>query len=358
MRRVYLIRHGAPEYPGEGRYCIGRTDIPLSTLGGLQGCLAGAFLEGKAVSRVFSSPLRRAADTAQAMGMPYTVLPGLQEQDMGPWDGARFERIQKDWPELYARRGEDITLVPPGGEPPESCRQRFHLAVEQALEQSEGDIALVAHATVMQTFLCGLLGLPLQEYRRIDLPHGSVTTLTCENGRLKAEAIGISPLPTLTGPLCLRLLKAAGAEGRIAAHGQAVAAEALRIAGCLERHGIPLDRERLRQGALLHDIARTRPGHARVGAGWLRKLGYEPVAALVEGHEEPESAGIDEAAVLFIADKCIRETRRVSLEERFARSREKCKDDAAVQAHGRKYRMAKTIQREINTLCDEEVVGV
>ena len=358
MRRVYLIRHGKPELPGEGRFCVGRTDIPLCTLGGLQACLAGAFLEDKNIRMLFSSPLRRAQETARAMGMPYTVLSGLEEQDMGAWDGLSFERIRKSWPELYARRGEDPMLVPAGAERPEHCRERFGLAVGRALEQSEGDIAIVAHVTVLQTFLCGLLELPLREYRGISIPYGSVTTLVYENDSLKAETIGASPVPPLTRVLCLRLLQTADACGRITDHCQAVAEEALRIAGCLERHGIRLDRNLIEQGALLHDIARATPGHARVGAQWLRELGYGAAAALTERHEELEFSRIDEAAVVFIADKCIRETGWVSLEERFARSAEKCGNDDAVQAHGRKYHIAKNIQKAINTLCSEEVVGV
>ena len=33
MKRVFLIRHGLPEFPGGQRQCIGSTDIPLSAAG-------------------------------------------------------------------------------------------------------------------------------------------------------------------------------------------------------------------------------------------------------------------------------------------------------------------------------------
>ena len=36
MRTIYLIRHGKPEFPDERKYCIGRTDLPLSEEGRTQ----------------------------------------------------------------------------------------------------------------------------------------------------------------------------------------------------------------------------------------------------------------------------------------------------------------------------------
>ena len=33
MRRIYLVRHGMPEFPGGEKCCIGRTDLPLSEEG-------------------------------------------------------------------------------------------------------------------------------------------------------------------------------------------------------------------------------------------------------------------------------------------------------------------------------------
>ena len=82
MSTLYLIRHGEPEFPGGLRLCLGRTDLPLSILGRLQAALTAAGLRGR-VSAVYSSPLKRAAETAGAFEMPVETLPGLAEQDAG-----------------------------------------------------------------------------------------------------------------------------------------------------------------------------------------------------------------------------------------------------------------------------------
>lgn len=65
MRRIYLIRHGLPYFPGGGSYCIGQADFPLDPLGEEQARRMAEKLGGERLT-VFSSPLKRAYDTARA----------------------------------------------------------------------------------------------------------------------------------------------------------------------------------------------------------------------------------------------------------------------------------------------------
>lgn len=159
MKHVYLIRHALPDFPGGERMCLGRTDIPLGPEG-----LAQAETMAKTlppVSRVYSSPLRRAVQTAQAVGNP-VVLEGLQELSAGEWDGLTFREIQKRYPELYAARGRDKTLALPGGEPEKEALARFVPALEQAARESPADVAVVAHGGIIALFLRTLDGVGLK----------------------------------------------------------------------------------------------------------------------------------------------------------------------------------------------------
>ena len=113
MRRIWLIRHGHPDFPLGAHMCLGRTNTPLGPLGRMQACLLGEELRGKGLS-VFSSPLTRCRETAAPLGGDAVLVPALAEQDMGPWDGLDFEEIKRRWPDLYARRGDEPLLVPPG----------------------------------------------------------------------------------------------------------------------------------------------------------------------------------------------------------------------------------------------------
>ena len=100
MKKVYLIRHALPDFPGGKRMCIGMTDIPLGEQGFSQSAKMAARLPP--VTAVFSSPLSRAVQTAQAIGMPITILGGLREMYAGEWDGLTFDEIRLKYPDLYA----------------------------------------------------------------------------------------------------------------------------------------------------------------------------------------------------------------------------------------------------------------
>lgn len=156
MKKVYLIRHGLPDFPGGKRMCLGITDIPM----GEQGLRQAAEMAAKlpAVTAVFSSPLTRAVQTAQAIGMPVIVLDDLREMYAGQWDGLTFEEIKVRYPELYAARGIDRSLPLPGAEDHAEGAARFRRAMETAAEAASGDFAVVAHGGVMAQFMQELTG--------------------------------------------------------------------------------------------------------------------------------------------------------------------------------------------------------
>jgi membrane-bound lytic murein transglycosylase B len=117
----------------------------------------------------------------------------------------------------------------------------------------------------------------------------------------------------------------------------------------------------------LHDIAKGRPAHADAGAARLAGLGYPDLAGIVARHMDFELAGapLDAAAVVFIADKLVREDRRISLETRFqpAFARFVGQPEALAGAQ-RRYRSALQVLRAIEARagasCDQllSVCGV
>ena len=353
MRRLYLIRHGEPAFSNGERVCLGQLDLPLSTLGRLQACLTGWELRGRNITQVFSSRLSRARETAAFIAPDYLVLDGLEEISVGEWDELSFDEIQRRWPALYEQRGVDPLLPMPGGEDMYSARRRFAAAVNEALRRSERDIAIVSHAQVIDLFLSSVMGISFEEARRSRLGYGSYVCLHWFGGDVYMEESRVSPRPALNRELCLQLLDAAGAPEQVKAHCRAVAAEALRIGSALP---LELNKELLEHAALLHDIARTQPKHPQAGAAWLRALGYSEIANVVALHHDHDGAHLDEAAVLFIADKRVRETALVPLEERFAASAARCVDEAARASHQRRYQAAMAIKEKINDLCQREVI--
>ena len=156
MKKVYLIRHALPAFPSTSKMCLGITDIPI----GDKGLRQAREMAGKlpAVTAVFSSPLRRAVQTAQAIGLPVSVIEGLREMYAGEWDGLTFDEIRQRYPQLYAARARDLTLPLPGAEDTHICRSRFRAAMEQAAQKAPGDFAVVAHGGIIAQFLQSITG--------------------------------------------------------------------------------------------------------------------------------------------------------------------------------------------------------
>lgn len=337
MRKVYLIRHGHPDIPLGERWCLGRTDLPLAPIGRMQAALLpfDAELRGKPV---FSSYLLRALETARPLCPNPLVRDGLEEQDLGEWDGLPFSEIMLRWPELYAAREKNPDLWPESAETTEAVRQRMRAAVLHCLEETEGDLIIVSHKSA----IASLTG------QRPKLLHTSVSTLSWDGETLTPLDVGRIPHPALTETVCMALLQAAEAPAPVIAHCRAVAEKALCLADKAKAVGITPDREQLYAAALLHDIARTGPDHAATGAAWLRTLGYPEVAELIARHHDLEAGTLDGAALLYLADKYFQGDREVTVDERFAASRRRCTTDEALKAHEHRYETAKKIEEMLN----------
>ena len=337
MRRVYLIRHGHPDIPLGERWCLGLTDLPLAVVGRMQAALLpfDPELTGKPV---FSSYLSRAVETAQPLCPDPLIRNGLEEQNLGEWDGLPFSEIMVRWPELYEAREKNPDIWPESAETTDSVRQRMRAAVLQCLEETKGDIVIVSHKSAINS----MTG------QRPKLLHTSVSVLEWDGEKLTPVEVGRVPHPELTEDVCLALLHAAGTPEHVIAHCRAVAEKSMQLADRAQSIGVTVDRGLLYTAALLHDVARTEPDHAALGAAWMRTLGYPEIAEVIAQHHDFDGSELNEAALLYLADKYMQGDREVTLDERFAASRMRCTTDDALQAHDRRYETAKRIEKLLN----------
>ena len=323
MRAVYLVRHGRPETPDGRRWCYGRTDLPLSEAGRAEARALGAYFGNADWALGFTSPLRRSADTAAGIPCAFTPCPDFTELDMGDWDGLPFDEIVARWPEQFAaRRDNFLTLPPPGGEDPAAFRARVTSAFRAALEAApERDLLLVTHNAVNAVLLASLLGGRAEERLQ---PCASVTQLLLDGDDVTPGPAGC--LPDAMPPLvpdegdCRALLAEASTPPRAAEHCRAVAEKAARMAEALNAHGHALDPAAAFAGGHLHDIAKGQIKHAVAGAKLLTERGYARMAAIVGDHMHLPAAcegALTEKTVVFLADKLVKETHSVTLEERY-----------------------------------------
>jgi len=142
-----------------------------------------------------------------------------------------------------------------------------------------------------------------------------------------------------------------GMEESTRQHCREVARVADCITGSLNKAGAGLDREVVLAAALLHDLARGRPGHAREAARLVREAGFHAIAEAIITHmdiEPGQGQDISAGEVLFLADKLVSGDRLVSLADRFAQASARYSNDAdALAAIAARYNTALLIQQRI-----------
>ncbi|ADH68026.1 Phosphoglycerate mutase [Nocardiopsis dassonvillei subsp. dassonvillei DSM 43111] len=121
MGDMVLIRHGQTEWSRTRRH-TGLTDIPLTEEGERQARALRPVLAAREVGRVVTSPLRRAARTAELAGLRVDETdPDLTEWDYGGYEGITTADIQAGRPGWYLWHDG---IVPGGpGHPGESVEQ-------------------------------------------------------------------------------------------------------------------------------------------------------------------------------------------------------------------------------------------
>jgi HD superfamily phosphodiesterase len=135
-------------------------------------------------------------------------------------------------------------------------------------------------------------------------------------------------------------------------HCRAVCNEAISIREQLAESGITLSSEQLRAAALLHDLLRHMGrNHAENAAVLIRERGYIRTARIVETHHDCDiNAPLNEEQILCIADKRFYGTERITIEERFTQSWEKCDTEESKRAHKARLHTALFIEEKIR-LC-------
>lgn len=381
MRTFYFLRHGEPDFPQGERVCLGRMDVSLSPFGRLQAAVAARALAELPIAAVFCSPLLRARQTADLLHCPYQILEGLQEIDTGAWDGHSFEEIRRNWPELYERRGTSPFLSFPKAEPQGLSLLRFLHAVGKTARGTGGNLLFVTHAGILRLFFAAMRDLPsldaLPFLVREDVEarlrsaaddnlsvgqppgYGSISTVKERNGCLTLPERGRVPHPVPDRRFCLALLDAANLPLHIRRHSEAVAGKALELADALEAAGHPLRKELVLAASLLHDIVRMEKHHAEKGAAALERLGYPNLAAPVRTHHNlPLDAPLDEAAILFLADKLILEDCPATLRQRFERSLKKCLTKEQKRRHDERWHTSLSLAKRINEICGNEIAVI
>jgi broad specificity phosphatase PhoE len=189
MLRLILVRHGETERNSEERLQGGKSDLPLNEKGRAQAHCLGLALKGEKLKAIYSSPLKRAFDTAQAVALHHRMKiqtdHALAEIDMGSIDGLDLAEVKESQADFWQRwRQGDYSVALPGGESPLQVQQRALGAVQGIIgRHREGSVVVVSHAISLQTIITALLGAPLSSFVRFHLGVTGITIFQIDDNR-------------------------------------------------------------------------------------------------------------------------------------------------------------------------------
>ncbi|MDR2098496.1 MAG: histidine phosphatase family protein [Rickettsiales bacterium] len=148
-RRVYFVRHGETDWNRERRL-QGRTDVPLNRTGIRQAEELAKIISNLKVGAIISSPLKRAAETAEIiaaqLAIPIEYNENLVERCFGVAEGLVRKEIIAKYSSLLVMDGDFIDwnrTVIPGGESPEVRHSRLSAALSEIFADSNRDNVLV-----------------------------------------------------------------------------------------------------------------------------------------------------------------------------------------------------------------------
>jgi len=182
--RLFLVRHGETEANVAGVWQGGQGDDPLNDRGLRQSAAVASYLaDQEPIATVYTSPLRRARQTAeaiaQATGAPVVEVAGLREYDIGDLEGVTAEEITRLWASFVEKWRTDPDLAPPGGDSARQFALRLHTALSGIILAASGQtVVVVSHQGALATGLAALAG-QLHRWKDYQMSNCAVSLLVC-----------------------------------------------------------------------------------------------------------------------------------------------------------------------------------
>ncbi len=186
-KKILLVRHGTTEY-NEADRLQGRIDNPLSGKGRGEVERLAARLRNEPFDAVFSSPLKRALETAAIInrghGRPLTVISEFSEIDLGDWEGLIYSKVREQFAEIHQRWISDADFPVPGGESFSAVCARTLTGLQRILQEDRQNILITGHASVNRAILGNLLQLEPAQARLFRTGNAALSSLLLmENSR-------------------------------------------------------------------------------------------------------------------------------------------------------------------------------
>jgi broad specificity phosphatase PhoE len=205
---VYLARHGETAWSLSGQH-TGRTDLPLTERGERNARALGERLRGLTFSKVYTSPLQRAARTCElaGFGAAAEIDSDLVEWDYGQYEGCRTAEIHAERPDWQLFRDGC-----PGEEFPDQIGARADRVVGR-VRAVKGDVPVFSSGHFLRVLAARWLGLEAAAGRYLLLSTASLSAVGYEHHQNRAG----NPAVERNGP-CRDLIPIWPSARRISRH--------------------------------------------------------------------------------------------------------------------------------------------
>lgn len=185
---IYIVRHGECLGNREGLF-RGRCDFPLNDIGIRQAEALALELKGRGITRIFSSPLSRATETAsriaETCGAQWETRAGFNNMALGQWEGRPKKEVEEEFPEewgLWIEHPDRLHI--PGSESLSEVQRRAFSNLEHLVHVYAGEtIAVVSHRAVIKPLLAACIGLSEPSFWRLHVDTASYSILVHEGKR-------------------------------------------------------------------------------------------------------------------------------------------------------------------------------
>lgn len=181
--RLIIVRHGESEWNRIHRY-QGQLDAPLSELGLQQADALAERLKDEPLDQIYSSPLQRAAKTAEAIARyhpqtPFAYADELLEIHHGEWQGKYADEIAAQYAEgLREWREHPTRAQMPGGESFSNILKRTLDFRERIYDRHKDQTVLVStHDVIVKILVADALGMNMDRINRIWVTNASISVI-------------------------------------------------------------------------------------------------------------------------------------------------------------------------------------
>ena len=185
---IFIVRHGECAGNREGLF-RGRCDFPLNETGVRQAEALALELKGLGLTRIYTSPLERATETARiiadACGADFEIRAGFNNMSLGEWEGRPKREVMEEFPEEWSLWIEHPDrLHVPGGESLPDVQRRAFSNLEHLVRTHAGEtFAVVSHRAVIKPLLAACLGIAEPSFWKLHVDTASYSILVHEEKR-------------------------------------------------------------------------------------------------------------------------------------------------------------------------------